>query len=544
MGLSVVEYSADSLENLFHEIADVPKSLIKKKNHSDYLGEYLNSIHAKTIIVEKGYVDRDYIEDFSGYYVRCFTRYDRKCWRLHFFSLLFSSDALESLLSGEKSPLNEKLLNDNYLGFVVEKPLPQTIIGRTCLKHYSDDGGRRHFPTARPYSVNLCGLDLKIKSLAFQEQDTVTSACATSALWTVFHRTGKLFQHPILSPVEITKAATDRLPILSRVIPNQGLQGEHLAHAIRSVKLEPLYAGYKDEHILKSTIYAYLRGGIPLILGIVLIDTTSTPSTVLGNGGHAVAVTGYSLGNASVKPYGKTNFLLSASRIDKIYVHDDQIGPFAKMEFLDEDMIEYVHPVSGSVTRQRTYRLSTSWKTEDGSKGKVIAIPILSLLALYHKIRIPFETIHKVVVGFDIFIDNVLRKPGMLPDSLKDPIEWDIYLTTVNDLKRDIFSSNNVTGVHLRSILFHDMPKFLWRAIGYYNGSILIDLIFDATDIEQGTYFVCAIEYDIGLSRVLRSISKDDGLKQKYETEPEWRIISWFRDPSLAELKPPPLPPV
>jgi len=285
LGLAVVEYSADSLEKLFHEIADVPISLIRKKHHGDYLKEYLSSIGAKTIIVEKDYVDRDYLEDFSGYYVRCFTRYDRKCWRLHFFSLPFSLDDLENLLSGQSSPLSETLLNEKYLGFIVEKPLPQTIIGRTCLKHYSDDGGRRNFPTVRPYTINLCGLDLTIKSLAFQEQDTVTSACATSALWTVFHSTGKLFQHPILSPVEITKAATDRLPILSRVIPNQGLQGEHLAHAIRSVKLEPLYAGNKDEHILKNIIYAYLRGGIPLILGIVLIDTTSQPSMAIG--GHA-----------------------------------------------------------------------------------------------------------------------------------------------------------------------------------------------------------------------------------------------------------------
>lgn len=532
MDLSVVEYTTDSLETLFHEIANVPTSLIKLKGHCDYFQEYLSKIGAKTIIVEKGYVDRDYLEDFSGYYVRCFTRYDSKCWRLHFFSVSFSLGDLESLLSAQTSPLNVNLLNDKYLGFIVTKPLPQTIIGRTCLKHY-DDSGRRYFPTVRQYMVSLYGIDLTIKSLAFQEQDTVTSACATSALWTVFHRTGKLFQHPILSPVEITKAATDRLPIRSRVIPNQGLQGEHLAHAIRSVKLEPLYAGYKDEHILKSTIYAYLRGEIPLILGIVLIDTTSTPSSVLGNGGHAVAVTGYSLGNTTVKPYGRTNFLLNASRIDKIYVHDDGIGPFAKMEFLDEKPIQYKDPVSGKVNDMTTYTLSTSWKAGDGSKDKVIAIPILSLLALYHKIRIPFETIHKVVLGFDIFIDDILRKPGKLPDSLKDSIEWDIYLTTVNDLKNNVLSSHNIDGVRLKYILLYDMPKYLWRATGYCNGSILIDLIFDATDIEQGTYFVCAIEYNIELSRIIRSISKDDDLKQEYETELEWRIINWFRDPSL-----------
>jgi len=76
-----------------------------------------------------------------------------------------------------------KQLDSNYLGFMVLKPLPQTIVGRTCFKTYPDDGNRRHFPTLHKYSSNLFGLPLTVNSLAYQEQDKVVAACATSALW-------------------------------------------------------------------------------------------------------------------------------------------------------------------------------------------------------------------------------------------------------------------------------------------------------------------------------------------------------------------------
>lgn len=130
-------------------------------------------------------------------------------------------------------------LQQNYLGFIVVKPLPMTIIGRTCLVTYPKEGGKdRYFPIIRKYNVNLFGINLSVKSLAFQEQDNVVAACAASALWSVLHGTGILFQHSILSPGEITKEATKQLPIETRTFPNKGLSVEQMAHAIQSVNLD------------------------------------------------------------------------------------------------------------------------------------------------------------------------------------------------------------------------------------------------------------------------------------------------------------------
>ena len=161
--------------------------VVDAKIHSVYFENYFSTLGAATILIEKEYVDRDFLEDFAAYYVRCFYPYERKCSRLHFFSHAFASDDFDALLCGTNGGLTEQELQNAYLGFIVVKPLSQTIIGRTCLKTYPEDNGRRWFPITRRYEAHLYGMTLTVETLAFQEQDHVAAACATSSLWSAFH---------------------------------------------------------------------------------------------------------------------------------------------------------------------------------------------------------------------------------------------------------------------------------------------------------------------------------------------------------------------
>src|SRR6185312_439104 len=179
----------------------------------------------------------------------------------------------EALLRAEQGKLSAKDLQEHYCGFIVIKPLPQTVFGRTCLKTYPAVDGRA-FPVTRAFSAHLFGITLTIRdTLPFQEQDAIVAACATSALWSVLQATAKEFQHEQLTPIEITKAATEFLPAETRMIPNRkGLSTAMMAEAIRSVRLEPvMMTAMKDEHVsLRALIYAYLKARIPMILGISL----------------------------------------------------------------------------------------------------------------------------------------------------------------------------------------------------------------------------------------------------------------------------------
>lgn len=191
-------YSIATLENLLIEYSETTQDILNSKLHLIYFEEYFKEIKAKIILVETNYIDRDFLDDYAGYYVKCFHCYEHRCTRLHFFDIAFDETEFYHLLVN-KGPLSIKKLQQSYLGFIVIKPLPQTIIGRTCLKTYPTENASRYYPIIRNYSINLYGIELFVKSLAYQEQDHVVAACATSALWSAFHGTGMLFQHRIPS---------------------------------------------------------------------------------------------------------------------------------------------------------------------------------------------------------------------------------------------------------------------------------------------------------------------------------------------------------
>lgn len=477
----VLPYSIETLKGLFARIAKSTIEAVSSKTHLAFFGGNADNvgyfdhddIAAKTIVVEYDYIDHDYLEDFAAYYVRCFEDYSRKCTRLHFFDRDFSKAALESLIGGDENALSAEQLRASYIGFVVTKPLPHCFIGRTCLKTYADDGNRRHYKNVRICESSLFGIPLTVKSLAFQEQDQVVAACATSALWSAFHATSNLFGHSFPSPVEITRQATEHTPVQSRVFPHtDGLDGEQMAHAIRDVGLEPLYIqGDPDDQeepgntivtprVLRSSVYAYLSFGIPVILLIKLADSNLN---LIGN--HACTVTGFSLG--ANPQLGETRTLLCSDKIDKLYVHDDQVGPFARMTLIEDPNL---------------FHLDTSWGLPDMTD--VLAVPFALLIPLYNKIRIPFSEAVKLVKSLDRGL-TLLR--AMLPLDKKRPV-WDVRLTDINEVKQGVASAAHLDSARKQALRLKDLPRYMWRATASTESGVQADMLIDATDINHGKF--------------------------------------------------------
>ncbi|MFH1817772.1 MAG: hypothetical protein ABIK08_18280 [Pseudomonadota bacterium] len=529
----IYPYSRPKLEALLTSYPETAAT-ISSKLHLEYFAGYFGDLNAKLIVVERRYVDRDFLEDYAAYYVRCFADYKRYCDRLHFFCCDIAENQLRRVLQGENDAATVKALSEGYLGFVVAKPLPTTVVGRTCLITYPS-AGRRYFPNTRDYDAHLFGIDLTIRNtLAFQEQDNVVAACATSALWSVFQGTGKLFQHPIPSPVEITKAAAERLPSSTRLLPNRGLNLEMMAHAIRSVGLEPLWingaATAADHYTLKGAAYAYLQGHIPMILGITLIDTTRTPATFMGK--HAVALTGYSLGDGAIQPYGSTGFRLRASRIDKFYVHDDQVGPFARMGF---DGAKFTYQQQPGQVTDPIISISTSWRGDNGVIGSGRALSEMLLIPLYHKIRVPFSMIHDGVLLFDSFASKLLQAG---PEPLAENLEWDIFLTTVIDVKKGIRENKALPANRKATLLTRPFPRFIWCATALAGDNKVFDLLFDATDIEQGQCLVDVVEHDQKLSEILHEVFSDENVETLLGNGHRFAaaIARWFRMHPFDEM--------
>ncbi len=476
---SVRPYSIQNLIDLFADIAGATVDAVAGKTHLVFFEGYFQdaSIGAKTIVVEAEYVDHDYLEDFAAYYVRCFEDYDRKCVRMHFFNHPFSETDFRALLSGDESKLSVEQLQRSYLGFIVTKPFPHAFVGRTCLKTYGDDGGRRRYLNVRPCTASLFGIELEVDSLAFQEQDRVVSACATSALWSAFHATSALFQHSLPSPVDITRQAAEHSPVRSRVFPHSdGLLVEQMAFAIRRVGLEPLYIQGDPEdpeepgdvrvtaRVLRSSVHAYSSFGIPLILLTGLIGPDGKHI-----GSHACTITGFSVGATLNLTDPRT--VLSSDRIDKLYVHDDQVGPFARMELIEQDGL---------------VGLTTSWGLP-GLRG-VIAVPFALLVPLYNKIRIPFSNAIKLIKALDRGLSLLRGAPGNPLQLQQERLEWDVRLTSINEFKASIVTASHLTQEQKVSIRLLPMPRFLWRATASTSAGVMMDVLIDATDINHGRF--------------------------------------------------------
>jgi hypothetical protein len=465
---------------------------IRAKHHLGYLDGFLSAVGCATVVVEADYVDRDFLDDFSAYHVRAFQPYRRYCTRLHFFSASFDQDVFTKLVVGETCralPLAK--LQKSYLGFVVIKPLPFTVMGRTCLTVYPDDGdSERRYPVASDQLVNLFGVPLTVKTLPFQEQDKDIAACATSALWSVFHATGKEFQHAIPSPVQITKAATVRAGFDERVLPNgKGLNSRQIVDAIHSVGLEPITVGlgggkaadpvFGEDRtaMLKIATAAYLSAGIPCIL-LAKIGPKSGNGMGEPLGKHAMAIVGYRHEKGKPVPLAeKGGILFAATQMTRLYAHDDQVGPFARMQFLPQGY------------------LNTAQVNDKGERFKTVADPAMMIVPLYHKIRIPYSQIAQFAIMVDRQINDV-RTANPHPDTLKKRILWHLELLQLDDYRARVRAVKMPRTAKLK-ILTKPMPRFVWVLnASSQDGCNLFDLLLDPTDLLQGRLFLDAVAYD------------------------------------------------
>lgn len=496
LNVKVHEVSVDLLPKIARQLLrEEAASVSADKAHFKYFAEYLADISAQTAVVEEPYIDQHFLEDYAGYYVRCFTEYKKTCARIHFFSEKFSEDEFRQIVLCGTAGRADAVAGA-YLGFIVLRPLPSAFFGRTCLTTY-DGSSSRCFPILRAYDVSLCGLSLKVSSLAFQEQDTVTAACATSALWTAFHGTGKLFQHKIPSPVDITKMASDlgsSRP--SRILPNDGLNAQEMANAIQAVGLEPFLVSTRDLYVFKATVYAYIKAKIPIILGadIHRIDALNNliPDGHIGK--HATALTGYRLDVAT--PISHCGRLpLMAQSLSRMYAHDDQVGPFSKLHF-DKAIMN-----AGGQSIEIDCLRSSGWA---GCR----LIPEMVVIPLYHKIRVPFEGAHRFADDFTNFsraiMTMVLQANGQpIPASgLPHVFSWDIFLSTANDLKECI-RSQDFDGADKSDVLFSHFPKYVWRCIGYVANVKSFEIVLDATDFAHGKIFQKLIVYEQDVKQFL-----------------------------------------
>lgn len=452
---------------------------------AQYIFRYLEELEAKTIVVENIYTDGDYLEDYAAYYVRCFNAYHRHCKRIHLFSSSFDEAEFKRLIVRDIADDAFESIIGSYLGFIVARPLPNAVVGRTVLSTYPSDEGRRQYTSLRRYRANLFGLKLAIDSLAFQEQDTVLAACATVALWSAFHKTSDLFGTFAPRPAEITKLANGAGSD-SRAIPSHGLSLSQMAHAVRSVGLEPEVVTAAPSTPLVSVIYSHLKLGLPVVL---LVEIES-------QGFHALTITGYSMVKeraiSSEVGQGWVTPPFSGLRINEFYAHDDQIGPFSRLRIVSSTSEEYPVFFSGS------------WQDSTGQSLRMT--PRFLLIPFYNKIRVTFVDIQGWIQRLWTILEQVLAD--------LENYEWDTYLAASNDLKSELVSTLRGNPTQEIFLAMHH-PRFVWRNSLKYKGEVVLDLFADATDMQRSMPFYYIVFYNSVLQSTINQLMSAPDLESQ-----------------------------
>ncbi|WP_159076452.1 hypothetical protein [Flagellimonas amoyensis] len=424
--------------------------------------------------MEENYISKDFLDGYSTYYSYCFENYPKVCRRIHFFRNEFDAKELTKQLLKDDDPE----FWEGYLGFIVVKPIPITVIGLTLLKTYSDPEDSRSFWGTRQYLIHLFGKQLKIESLAFQEQDSVIAACATTAIWSMLNKASLNFHTSLKSPSQITRDADNISPDGSRLFPNKGLSILQICQAIVNSGLvseikRPNIRHSKEMGQVVSGVYirkilnAYSSLGIPIILVIKVPFGENY-------GAHAIAVSGFKF----IKPQitaPKDEITWHSDNIEKIYAHDDQWGPFARLTFLNDGELE------------------NHWTKNDPKKRPTLVQYII--VPVFPKVRISYEDIEAIVLGLDL----ILRL--FFTNKIVADLVWDIKILYSQDHKNGMRQYPLSEPAKINRLTL-SLPKYVWVANCSVAGQKMMEFVFDATGVQNamlGIDIICFFSRKIRL---------------------------------------------
>ena len=450
------------------------------KAHIKYISKYLGGIHTRTIIAELPYIDKDFLRDYWAFLSDGVSIEKYRCIRLHFFDkeYIFKTSSRRKMSEMKWEDIHEFLAPEsdsvsscNYLGFMVLLMTEdKMIVGRTCLKIHPSENGTNLptdedrtecmiIPTLRKYVVNLVGHELSLDSLAFREQDGVTSACATCSLWFTFQKTSEVYAHEVLSPGEITGRALNIRRRGSLFPSIKGLSPPEMMLAIRSIpNTQAFYFDPIDIQKKYTPPQACIRlmalfdFAIPLLnhgIPIILILQNAKEEV------HAISVVGYRCKWKRPCTYNTRNIegicikgdpenTYAHRYITSLIAHDDNIGPFVEYKIIEDN---------SNIQAGSPWKDGSPWKEwkEDGHKYSIIN----AIGVAHHSIRVyPIENIYYVVRAYNDMLEDTYDPDN--PDDFDKLFlvrSWSFKIWLSNEYKKELMLKINGSEELIRIML-------------------------------------------------------------------------------------------
>lgn len=442
--ISLLQLNRAELENVVGclDISKLTKA--EMDNLLDELQRFLcdmrNDLH---VIIEGEYVDSAYRDSYYDYYSTKHSAYSRLCLRFSFFKSAFKNNI---------DFTDESNIRDNYLGFLVVRPLIKCI-GRNVISPEAKCANKSNIRICKVKVDTSClGVKLKAEGFPHASQDNETMTCAQTTIWSLLEYYGNKYTHyrPTL-PTEIEEILEPFS--YERQLPSKGLTYNQISVALRNLGFGPkiYHSGDKPENIsnFRELLACYIESGIP-----VAVALTNTKV------GHAVVCIGTE--NVDVHEVTKYPVTLGA----KTLFSWNQAVANAKFVFNDDNWPCYQVAALADPVKHYVDAKKDRWKN---AQVRQFIAP------LYHKVYMEADTaialteqiIKTVLIGCD---GHVMRT----------------FLTSSRTFREQITKMSSFSNNQRLGLLSVPMPKFVWvtelsTPDEFFAGRVSTLLLLDAT---------------------------------------------------------------
>ena len=392
---------------------------------------------AKGVLVEHGYVDKDYRSTFYNFYAKMGRPYRPDCVRLHFFDgTVWYDEERADITCSDFRP------QDHYFGYIVLRPTIVATLGRSLLSPDMRLGARGR-AIQSIHHVNLLGHRLPIWGFPSMAQHVDIAVCAHVCCWAILRYYSETFpQHREYLLHDITKLSAPFDP--GGLVPSLGInicEAERVFQAAGGFPLLVERRYSSSDEAFFSQFLAYLESGFPLFVGM---DSEK----------HAIVVVGYSWQQPAALPSSASSHVWS--QVESLLAVDDNLLPYSTVP---------LH-LTATPTAYPRY-------TADAFDAFIVALP--------DKIYYPAEEIEDLSKRNERSLTRA-RGPQQEPLQLRR-----YFITTVSGLREHPREYHSQLGDTLVGLMMHlETAQFVWvveycSVAQWQAGHVSVRAVVDAT---------------------------------------------------------------
>jgi hypothetical protein len=435
-------------------------------------------------VIEEPYFDLEEWSAYSALYARAFIPHERTCRRVHFFSGNENgAAALTKLLCEGMSQEHVKRWleeghNLRYRGFMVLRAGSSFVVGRTAIEfdgratnlpaevrqHSLEKTGYPYCTAAIPNAVHIGGVEIGVRSPPFVQQNPAIGMCATASVWiasqVLSHRFGlHKFSYDTITRQAIYPGAHPSASPRSEWKFGKGLTVAEIREAIAWTGASPiLFAPGPKEHQsaqarMRFFAYTFVESGLPVVItyrsrhsahAVTAVGHTVPDGATVTAESEACLVFGKQLAG-SLRQH---HLLGLASQL--YYVHNDAYGPFDRIQFASDAVVEGVRKEAKD-TKDK-FLSDAPCIISRGSNGKPDQLLSALIVPLPPYVQNSPE---------NVVIDAMQSLDKLFPPAESEKVLWRCFLAFAPDFKQSTILRKYPQKIRQAYVSLH-LPLYVW----------------------------------------------------------------------------------